>query len=338
MNYRSLADMNAAIALGLRRLPPAIDAVVGIPRSGLLSANLACLALNVPVADLEGFCAGRMLSTGTTRRRADPCSPPTRKARVIVLDDSINSGTSMRQARAAVERAGLDVDVTFVAVYGNRCSHPDADIVLEAVPQPRFFQWNVMHHDVLKHACVDIDGVLCCDPTEVDNDDGAAYRRFLSEAIPLWRPSRRIGRLVTSRLEKYRPETEKWMRERGIKYDELHMLDLPSRAERLRLGAHARFKAEIYAQSDALLFIESAHDQATEIVRRSGKPVLCACCFELLEPDQLSMIALRQKLRTAPKSWRLAQHPLFDGWAFRRFVRGIVGERTYITLKRLAGR
>ena len=68
MNYRSLADINAAIINGMTRMPQPIDVVVGIPRSGLLPANLLCLALNIPLADLDGFCAGRVLSMGCGMR------------------------------------------------------------------------------------------------------------------------------------------------------------------------------------------------------------------------------------------------------------------------------
>jgi uncharacterized HAD superfamily protein len=69
-----------------------------------------------------------------------------------------------------------------------------------------------MHHGhLLKYCCVDIDGVLCLDPTDCQNDDGAAYEKFLEEAVPMLAPTRPIGALVTSRLEKYRGLTEKWL-------------------------------------------------------------------------------------------------------------------------------
>lgn len=72
---------------------------------------------------------------------------------------------------------------------------------------PRVFEWNVLHHPVLNDACVDIDGVLCRDPTPAENDDGRKYREFLSTVEPTIVPGQRIGHLVTSRLEQYRPKT-----------------------------------------------------------------------------------------------------------------------------------
>ena len=115
-----------------------------------------------------------------------------------------------------------------------------------------------MHHNVLPRCCVDIDGVLCIDPTEEENDDDANYRRFLLEAKPLWTPSYEVGWLVTSRLEKWRKPTEKWLAQQGVRYRELVMLDLPSREARIQSGCHARFKAEVYRNTPAVLFIESS--------------------------------------------------------------------------------
>ena len=48
---------------------------------------------------------------------------------------------------------------------------------------------------------MDIDGVLCADPTPEENDDGEKYRHFLLNAPPLFIPKVTIGTLVTSRLE-----------------------------------------------------------------------------------------------------------------------------------------
>ena len=338
MNYRSVSDMTATIQANLSRLPQPVDLVVGIPRSGLLAATLASLALNAPVADLEGYCAGRMLATGKTRRRAAPAREPGTRRRVVVLDDSIFHGTAMREARAMVTAAGTGDDVTFVAVYGNALRHPDADLVLEAVPQPRFFQWNVMHHAILADACVDIDGILCLDPTADENDDGPNYERFLDEARPLGIPTRPIGTLVTSRLEKYRRQTEAWLAANGVEYGKLVMLDLPDMATRRASRAHGSFKGETYAASSALLFIESEHHQAEEIARVSGKPVLCACCYGLIRPDGADPRALRQRVATMPRRFMLAKTPLTNARSAKLLARRLMGDAMFERAKRFAGR
>lgn len=120
------------------------------------------------------------------------------------------------------------------------------DLYLEILEQPRIFQWNFLQHGFLIHACFDIDGVLCDDPSPEQNDDGPRYRDFLLHAPLKLKPQRPVKYLVTSRLEKYRPETEQWLAEHDIPYEQLIMMDVATAEERRRLGNHASFKAEQY--------------------------------------------------------------------------------------------
>ena len=335
MHYRSIADLNDTVLTRLHRLPPDVDLVVGIPRSGLLAANIASLALNVPLADLDGFLAGRLLATGKTRRRALFDTSISDFRRILVLDDSIRSGEALTEARAKIRQADPRDRYIFAAVYGVHERHEQADIVLEAVPEPRLFQWNLMHHKYLEQTCVDIDGVLCADPLAADNDDGPCYERFLSETRQLLVPTRRIGHLVTSRLERYRPQTEAWLEAHGIDYGVLWMLDLPSAQERRRLGAHASFKAEVYgALGDALLFIESEERQAQEIAERSGKPVLSVETHSIVYPGSgptraaawVARQARRQR-RTAIEAARRRQLPML--------LRRALGDELYGRMRKM---
>lgn len=324
MQYRSISDMNDALVKNLHRLPRDIDLVVGIPRSGLLAANLLSLAANIPLSDIDSYVAGRSYTTGVTKLAAERKARPT----VLVLDDSIHGGTAMAEARAKIAASGIDADHLFVAVYGAEAVHPEADFVLEVVPQPRMFQWNFMHHKWLAQSCVDIDGVLCLDPTEAENDDGAAYLEFLTTARPLYSTKRRIGALVTSRLEKYRPQTEAWLAKRGISYDRLVMLDLPSKAERQRLMAHGQFKADVYRRSEAMLFIESENAQAIRIAELSGKPVLCLETHRLITPDLASVLSQVPKVRSVGEGKAMA----------KRVARSVLGPARYAALKKRLAR
>ena len=70
MNYRSVADLNETLTSRLSVIPRDIDLVVGIPRSGMLAANLLALHLNLPVIDVEGFIEGRRLGCGVEQHVA----------------------------------------------------------------------------------------------------------------------------------------------------------------------------------------------------------------------------------------------------------------------------
>lgn len=297
MNYRSIADLHHDLMGGLHLVPRDVDLIVGIPRSGLLAANMLALLLNLPLADIEGFAEGRLLNSGVSRRRSALDLRFEDLRHVLVLDDSTYTGRAFKEARLKLAHLTDQIKITYAAVYDAGEVDPGDAITFQRLPMPRVFQWNLMGHSVLHRSCVDIDGVLCLDPTEAENDDGAAYVEFLLNAKRLAAPAERIGHLVTSRLEKYRAQTEQWLAQHGVQYEKLIMLDLPSAAERRAAGNHGRFKGEYYRRSDAILFIESEPWQAVEIARISGKDVLCTADQQVYRPDALSPVRILQSVR-----------------------------------------
>jgi uncharacterized HAD superfamily protein/hypoxanthine phosphoribosyltransferase len=323
MQYRSVSDLNQTIIRNLHKLPRELDLVVGIPRSGLLAANLLSLAANIPMTDLDSFISGKTYSSGVTKRRAVLDQDMAEARRVLIIDDSINGGNAMAEARAKVAHLPNSDHYLFAAVYGSYPQHAEADLIFEVVPQPRLFQWNFMHHKFLEESCVDIDGVLCVDPTHEENDDGIAYQTFLAEAIPLHGPTRKIGYLVTSRLEKYRSLTEAWLARHRIQYGQLVMLDLPSKAERQRLGVHGSFKADFYKSSPATLFIESEDEQAKRIAALSGKPVLCTETHQLYQSSSNFLNSPIRHVRSDERPKEM----------LKAAAKAMLGERGYRALK-----
>lgn len=296
MNYRSTADLARIIALNVHRIPKNVDVIVGIPRSGLLAANLIALALNKPVADVEGLCEGRFLATGGYR------IPPGERERftpagckvALVVDDSIASGRSMQRAREKLQAAGLPYRFLYCAAFVTRQTRALVDLYFEVCPMPRMFEWNFIHHPYLAESCVDLDGVLCVDPAREDNDDAARYADFVRSAQPKFLPTARIGCIVTCRLERYRRETEAWLGLHDVKYDQLVMLDLPDAQTRRRLGIHGRYKADVFRRSPARVFLESERRQAMEIAYLSGKYALCVDTQEMFAPDLLTVAGATQ--------------------------------------------
>ena len=100
MNFRSVADLNDAVIQGLHGLPGDVDLVVGIPRSGMLAANIIALNLNLPLTDLDGYLEGRLMRSG--QRGRDSVT----STHALVVDDSALSGATMRTARARIDAAG----------------------------------------------------------------------------------------------------------------------------------------------------------------------------------------------------------------------------------------
>jgi len=315
MNFRSLDDMTSVIRRNLHRLPHDIDAVVGIPRSGLVPASVIALHRNVMLTDVEGFVAGRAFAPGTTREKPHLRADPSTWNKVLLVDDSVLSGNTFAKVRERIRAAGTRARIMTCAVFGTRPVHDTVDVVFDVCEQPRIFEWNLFHHEHLSRCCMDIDGVLCVDPLPEENDDGQRYAQFLKSAVPLLVPSVRVGTLVSSRLERYRAETEDWLARHGVLFDELRLLDLASAEERRRLKPYAEFKAAVYkSKPQHHLFIESDLEQAARIAELSHRSVLCVNGMTFFPEGKV--VTLQRTLRKKRQSLaRLFGWPVASGAA-----------------------
>jgi uncharacterized HAD superfamily protein/hypoxanthine phosphoribosyltransferase len=322
VRFKSIAELQKDIVSNLHRLPDDIDIVVGIPRSGMLAASMIALMLNLPLTDIDGFAQGRTLGAGRTRRRAALDVTIDQAGTILVVDDSILSGESMNEARRKLEGLYPSKTFIFLAIYATHYHADKADMHFGMVDSPRLFEWNMMHHEMLERSMLDIDGVLCLDPSDEENDDSANYMGFLANARRLHIPTKKVGALVTSRLEKYRPQTEAWLKGAGVIYDKLIMLDLPNAQMRRKLGNHGIFKGEQYKNSPAQLFIESEAGQARTIMEMSGKPVVCLDGLSpyLISPSNLSPLTHLQNYRQG---------------GLKKMVKAWVGHKNAARFKRL---
>jgi orotate phosphoribosyltransferase len=320
MNYRSIARLADDMRAWSAALPRDIDMVVGVPRSGLLVANLIALYRNLPLADLQGLLEGALLATGP--RCSSPLDDESLKNRsltILVVDDCVGTGSAMREVMEQVAPLRENHKVLLGAAYYDPRAPVALDVAYEPLHMPRVFEWNLMHSWVIEHGCLDMDGVLCHDPEPHENDDGPAYERFLREAKPYMLPTKTIARIVTSRLEKYRAPTEAWLQRHGVDYEELIMMDESSAAERAAVRRHGSYKAEVYRSSKRYqLFVESEAEQARQIARWSGKPVFCVETMQMMNPSAYPW----QNEQTAPSDYH--QHGTLVG-RIRRTMRRTSG-------------
>ena len=272
MEYRSFSDLDTLIRNNLHTIPRDIDLVVGVPRSGLLVANLISLHLNKPLTDFDGLLEKRMIGTGNSKNNKYTDFSKIKK--ILIVEDSVNTGDSIQRCRQKILSSDVNYEFYYLAVYVTPGKEETVDLFFESVSLPRIFEWNVFHHAIIYDACIDIDGVLCVDPTPEQNDDGEKYLDFIKNANSRFIPTRKVKYIVSSRLEKYRKETEEWLKNNNIMYEKLFLLDSTAQ-ERKNNGLHATFKSSIYSKCDAKLFIESDEKQAMEINRITHKPVYC---------------------------------------------------------------
>jgi len=286
VEYRTVAQLDDAVVSWLGSLPRDIDIVAGVPRSGLLVANLLALHLNVPMTDIAGLIEGRVIQSGARFKGEDPHRFLWKPRHVLVVDDSVCSGSAMRKAKEQLAAAALPHRLSFAAVYMAPEASLDGhvDLYREIVSMPRVFEWNLMHGTVLSNSCMDIDGVLCLDPTDEENDDSHQYLRFLRDTPARLLPTSPVGWLVTSRLEKYRAQTLEWLARHNVRFGELRMMQYPDMAARRAARAYAQFKADVYVETGAWLFVESDAALAVQIAQLCGRSVFCTETREMLGP------------------------------------------------------
>jgi len=280
LTYKTYQNLIFDIKSNIDKIPTDIDLVVGIPRSGMIPAYMIGLMLSKQVCTLYEFLSEDFKNNTTRRVKFSQ-----EIKNVLIIDDSILSGNASLRTKKLIKESELDkkYNIKYLAIYYKNNDYKKyIDIALVQVNSPRLFEWNYLNHTFLQDAAFDIDGVLCKDPLPQENDDGIKYLNFLNNAKPLFIPQYKIPYIITSRLEKYRKETEDWLRNNNVQYDHLIMLSGYTAEERKKLNLHAKFKAEQYKKlADIQLFIESDRKQAEQIAKLTGKLCFCASTDEL---------------------------------------------------------
>ncbi|MDR2510110.1 MAG: hypothetical protein LBC77_05655 [Spirochaetaceae bacterium] len=317
------------IKRNIHKIPDRTKLVVGVPRSGMIPAYMIGLILNIKVCSLDEFVHNIEPSNGLR-----PIN--TEEGSILIIDDSCGSGASMSAVKEKIRSAGINnPDIKYAAVYCKGGSEAALDIALTTLEFPRIFEWNYMNHSYIEYACFDIDGVLCVDPTEEENDDGEKYKNFILNAKPLYIPKYRVYALVSSRLEKYRTETAAWLEKHNVRYQHLYLLDVPSKEHRQRFNMHAKFKAGVYAElKNAVLFYESERAQAAEIAVLTQKPVFCTATDEYFDYSQgfnfQNALAAAQKREI----WARLKNIYKENPSMKRFITQIVKKSVKKLLKK----
>lgn len=285
-NYRSYHDLSLAVWRAIPSLADDVDLIVGVPRSGMIPALMLALYLNKRATSLDMLLLGRVYSSGLYRMEGYATEDLAQYRHILILDDTYCSGRAMARARKQVCESevlkGYRGRISYAAVYVTPGNEDKLDYAFEILALPRMFQWNIFNHTVNSQACFDIDGVVCRDPSDEENDDGERYVRFMASVRPRMHTIHKISRFVSSRLERFRSNTEDWLRHAGFDFGRVELLNVASKEERQRQGCHAAFKAQVYAAGPETLFYESELRQAQEIACRTGKDVFCTENMRLL--------------------------------------------------------
>jgi hypothetical protein len=264
--FRSYADLAADVEQWCHYLPDA-SCVWGMPRSGLMVASLIALYKNIPLIGVDKPFASR-----EKQIHADEKHP------VLVVEDSCWTGASIEYIKQHVNSRGEGIPVKYACYmcHEDKCNLWD-EICICTGRLNHLMEWATLHIPFNKYTLTDMDGILCEDwqPPGEEGLYANDYAKHITDARQYLSPSYPLLGIVTSRLEKWRYGTSKWLDERGIQYDKLYMADFPNSDARGAGDGFAGHKAQVYSSlPDAHLFIESDSKQAQAIAFRTSKPVL----------------------------------------------------------------
>jgi orotate phosphoribosyltransferase len=249
----------------VRHLPQAYDVIVGIPRSGLLVANILALKLGKPCTTPDLFGEQRMWQS---KRMPDP--GPVR--RVLLVDDSVNSGTTMAQARKAIQSARPGMEVTTAALVAHPGSRRKVDLYYIEVPQPRLFEWDIMHQKKVERIGVVFEGFLALPITTraAGPKGNGGWRGVFMK--PYLIPTYAIDLIIGTQSETRRGAVEAWLRRHGVRFRELVLWNRPDPFD---AGAYLDFVAAVLALRKPDLYLESDPERARHIWQQSATPTLC---------------------------------------------------------------
>lgn len=270
------------------KIPQDVTAIAGVARSGLSAATMLSMYLHLPMVTIRQTM-GDVVQTGNGWRLGGSKHVNPKTEKVLVVDDTVMTGNSLKAIKPLIDREFGNA--VYAAVYVNPKAVRKPDIWSVDLPWPHILEWNVFNSILSPSSAMDFDGILCHDCPPGSDDDGPKYLDFIRNARPLYTPRRcPIPLIVTARIERYRTETEHWLRRHGIAWHRLVMHPAATLAERRRDNIPA-FKARHYADWAARhkatpgphIFFESEDHQAREIAKISKLLTICphtAGCYQ----------------------------------------------------------
>ncbi|PYZ95082.1 phosphoribosyltransferase [Salipaludibacillus keqinensis] len=271
MNYTSYLDLRNVIKKNLSILQTKkFDLIVGIPRSGMVPAYIIAQYLNIKCCDLHSF----IRNTQQELNETSPLQYPHDCQNVLLVDDCISSGGSMANSLEHIPE-NKRIKITTLAIYSSKKSRNDIDIFFEYHPGPGVSEWHLFHCGIVKKYCINIEGVLCLEPSDDQKTNNSNYIEYILNAPPLIVPSGKVNCLITNRPEKYRNETHSWLEKQGIEYDNLIMSQEFPEINANFWEEATKYKAHIYSQSKNELYVSYDKKESQKIHDLTRKPVYC---------------------------------------------------------------
>jgi hypoxanthine phosphoribosyltransferase len=249
-------------------LPKDFDVIIGIPRGGLMVANVIACKLGKPLSTPNDFIQGNIWFS-----QAPKVLSPQKYRKVLLVEDNVGVGRQIHKDAQMLKDFDPSLEIKLGSLFATK-EFPDSVDYHMAYTRKGLTWENTMmtSFNCDGNIAVDLDGVLCKDENPEE---------------PLYIPSFTVKAVITGRLEDERDQTETWLKNNNVHYKELIMYEgtAASRTQR----AVSKYKAEHIIDLNASLFWESDVMQAAYIANMASVPVYCPKAQRIISPKVMSL-------------------------------------------------
>ena len=253
-------------------LPKDFDCIIGVPRSGLLIANVLATKMGKPLSTADDFVRGIVWCSKDHEK-------PSVYKRVLLVEDAVDSARAMKADIEKLHQYNPSLDVK------TACLSPTSKAMQEwidyyyASVNDTPAEWHMHSFFKNKVLAVDLDGVLLDEAT----------------GNPLYIPTFKVEAVITARVESEREKVEAWLKDHGVRYNQLIMFQ-GAEAER-SFENITRYKAKSVQSVGAQWFWESESYQAEEISGLTKIPVYCPTNRMIYSVQSKWVLSLRKQRR-----------------------------------------
>lgn len=260
LHFRTYAQMQMVVLRKLLpKVPRTIDAIVGVPRAGLIPAAMLSAALHKPM--LTG------LQTGHPQEL--PHAP-----RILIVSDVVETGYRIGELAKT-----FFPEPVRAAVYVHNRAVNKVDVFGETVRSPAVFEWTLFSSEFTQQALFGFDGIFC-EPVQTMPDDTPEYGAAIGAATPKYHTAYAVN-VCTNRLVRWRHATMRWCAAQRLQLKNLWMQPYQTAQARAEEGLKpAEFKAHIALEHNFQYVVESDREQAIRIAKITGLDVICTSSME----------------------------------------------------------
>lgn len=258
--FMSMAEYMYITKIWARTIPRKFDLVIGIPRNGMIPAELVGIEHGVPVANVDTFInkTFRIHSTGTRKDKYE---------NILLVDENVGTGRQMQAAKERLLKIDPKLKISTAAPFVTEAQAKNINYYY-AINKGTILATEL---DLIKTPltvgclCTDMDGVLCEDmPIDIKEEDKES---FIKNAKPNIIPRYAIETIATGRPEAYRSITEEWLKKNNVIYNKLVMAQADEDGITTKVKVIRKDKPGTFWESDPF--------QSRMIFLRTGCRVLC---------------------------------------------------------------